>query len=489
MTLPRVAVLGLWHETNTYGPNPADLAAFEAFELVSGDDVRRHHAGDRSVISGFLAATELDPVPVHSAGAWPSGPASAETLIALVDRLTGALAAAARPAPFDGVLLNLHGAMVAAGAPDVEALIVRHIRTIVGDVPVAAVLDLHANPSPAFVAACTVVLAYDTYPHVDMWERGREAAALLAEAVNGRALTTTVAKTPLLTCPLSQSTDAEPMRGLLARAKARAEAAGIARISLTPGFAYSDVDRAGISVLVVADAHLAADARRVANDTLADIESHAADFDTRRPDATTAVREALAASAAPQAARPVVLADVADNIGGGSPGDGTALLAELIAQDAPDAVVVIADAEVARRAAELGVGRTISAEIGAKADDRHGTPVALTAEIITVTDGTYTTTGTWMTGQSFSMGTTAVLRSRGLRVVVTERATPPFHREHLTSVGIDPATVPIIVAKGAVAWRSAFPDAARAIEVATPGVCPVDLSTLPRTTTPIRVVA
>ncbi|WP_238008824.1 M81 family metallopeptidase [Dactylosporangium sp. AC04546] len=481
MTLPRVAVLGLWHETNTYGPNPADLAAFEAFELVTGDDVRRHHAGDRSVISGFLAAPGLDAVPVFSAGAWPSGPAPAETLATLLDRLTEALAAAA---PFDGVLLNLHGAMVAAATPDVEAVLLRRVRAIVGDVPVAAVLDLHANPSAAFVGACDIVLAYDTYPHVDMFERGHEAATLLAEAIGGRPLTTVLARVPLLTCPLAQSTDAEPMRGLIARARDRAAEAGLARVSLTPGFAYSDVDRAGIGVLVVAGADQADAARRVANEIAGDIEVHAEEFALRRPGVEAAVREALAADV-----RPVVLADVADNIGGGSPGDGTALLAALIAADAPDAVVVIADAEVARRAASLGTGASLVATVGAKADARHGTPVELEAEILAVTDGGYTTEGSWMTGQSFSMGTTAVLRQRGVRVVVTERATPPFHREHLTSVGIDPASVAVIVAKGAVAWRSAFPDVALAIEVATPGVCPVDVASLPRSTAPARVVA
>lgn len=489
MSRPRVAVLGLWHETNTYAPKPADMSAFKAFELVTGEDIRRHHDGDRSVVSGFLAATQLDPVPVFSAGAWPSGPAPAQTLAALLDQLTAAVAAAANEQPFDGVLLNLHGAMVAQGTPDVEAAAVERIRAVVGDIPLAAVLDLHANPSPRFVAACTVVLAYDTYPHVDMWERGYEAAQLLAQVINGRELSTVVAKTPLLTCPLAQSTETEPVRGLLARAKARAGAAGLARICLTLGFPFSDVDRAGVSVLVVTDTRQIDTARQVANETLADIEAHAADFTIDLPDAATAVRNALAAAAAPHAGRPIVLADVADNVGGGSPGDGTVLLAELIAQGARDAVVVIADAAVSRRAAQLGVGNTISAQVGAKADDRHGKPVPLTAEIITVTDGTYTTAGSWMTGQTFSMGTTAVLRSGGLRVVVTERPTPPFHREHLTSVGIDPATVPIIVAKGAVAWRSAFPDAVHAIEVATPGVCPVDVSTLPRTTTAIRVVA
>jgi microcystin degradation protein MlrC len=105
-----------------------------------------------------------------------------------------------------------------------------------------------------------------------------------------------------------------------------------------------------------------------------------------------------------------------------------------------------------------------------------------------ITDGRYRSEGSWMTGREFTMGTTAVLDVDGVAVVVMERATPPFHREQLTSVGIDPAEASVIVVKGAIAWRAAYGDvAAAAIEVDTPGVCPVDPTVLPRTTTPMRV--
>jgi microcystin degradation protein MlrC len=105
-----------------------------------------------------------------------------------------------------------------------------------------------------------------------------------------------------------------------------------------------------------------------------------------------------------------------------------------------------------------------------------------------VTDGRYRTAGSWQTGQHFAMGRTAVLAVGGVTLVVTERATPPFHPEQLTSVGIDPAAASILVAKGAVAWRAAYGDVAgEVIEVATPGVCPVDPLTLPRSTVPMEL--
>jgi microcystin degradation protein MlrC len=248
------------------------------------------------------------------------------------------------------------------------------------------------------------------------------------------------------------------------------------------GFAYSDVERAGISVLAVADDGVAAAARQVVEETVADIERRAAAFIVRRPSVDEAVAEAVASQA-----RPVVLADVADNIGGGTPGDGTALLAELLAQRVAGAVVSIVDPEVARRAAVLGPGGRIKTLVGGKTDRRHGEPVPVEGVVQRVTDGRYRAAGTWMTGRAFSMGTTALVDVDGLSLVVMERRLPPFHAEQLTSIGIDPAAASVIVAKGAVAWRSAWGDVARLIiEVDTPGVTPVDPWSLLRRTAPVR---
>ncbi|GAA1738074.1 M81 family metallopeptidase [Luedemannella helvata] len=474
----RVGVLGLWHETNTYASHQASLADFADFELLSGAAVLEANQGTGSVIGGFADATGYDLVPVFSAGAWPCGPADAETMSTLLEREHAALRAAG---PLDAVLVNLHGAMVADGHADAEVAVLDVVRDAAGPVPVAAVLDLHANPSPDLVAGTDVLISYDTYPHVDMRERGAEAAGLLGEILRGRQLRTAVGKLPLLVCPLAQATDAEPMRALQERATRRARAAGLARVCIPAGFAYSDVTRAGVSVLAIHDAGQEAAARDVIAETLDDITANAEAFMVARDDAATAVARALASPA-----RPIVLADIADNIGGGSPGDGTTLLAELLRQGARDAVVTIADPQVARLAADLGPGAEIEAHVGGKTDDRHGAPVRVRGRVRTVTDGRYRTSGTWMTGREFSMGTTAVLAVDGVSLVVTEKPTPPFHAEQLSSVGIDARRAKVIVAKGAIAWRAAYGDiAAEIIEVATPGVCPIDIGTLPREHTPM----
>ena len=475
----RVGIIGMWQETNTYSARRTSIKDFTAFELLHGEAVAEQHHGTGSVIGGMLETGGFEVVPVFSAGAWPAGPANGQTLRELLNQLERELMDAGR---LDGVLLNLHGAMVCEGIDDVELETVRVVREIVGDVPIAAVHDLHGNPSPSLVDNCEVVVGYDTYPHVDMYERGTEAAELILEMLEGRTLHTTIGKVPLLSCPLAQATAEPPMRDLQLKAEELASQAGMRRISLLPGFPYSDVERAGFSVLVVHDVERRAEAREVITALCTEVEAVREDFVVIRDDPATAVRKAVA-----DPHHPVVLVDVADNIGGGSPGDGTAILVELLAQQADGAVVLMADADLAREAARLGEGGEVAADVGAKTDDLHGSPVPVRGRVRTVTDGRYRSGGTYMTGREFCMGTTAVVEVEGVTLVAMENATPPFHNEQLTSVGIEPAKAKIIVVKGAVAWRAAYGDvAAEVIEVDTPGVCPIDPLILERTNEPMR---
>ena len=478
----RVGIVGMWQEVNTYSPRGTTLADFEAFELLEGAALLSHNRGTGSAIGGFLDGLgDIEAVGLISAGAWPAAPPDLETSHQLMDRLETAL----RHAPnLDGLLINLHGAMVTAGYSDMEAETLRRIRARYPHIPLMAVLDLHANFSAEACAYCDAVVGYRTYPHVDMADCGREAAALMLLALEGERFVTAYAKLGVLTSPLSQGTANEPMRGLIERAEARAAAAGVDRVSLLPGFPYSDVARCGFVVLAVATAATSEAALEVVTETVVDVEAHLAEFAIGRSGPADAVRQALARDA-----RPVVLADVADNVGGGSPGDGTALLAELVAQKARGAVVIIADAAAVAAARRAGSGNEVELDVGGKSDAMHGAPVRIAGEICALSDGTYRTEGSWMTGQSFSMGPTAAIETEdGIIVVLTSRAVPPFHIEQLTSIGIDPRRASIIVAKGAIAWRAAYePIMASAIEVDTPGCCPVDPLRLERRHAPSQV--
>lgn len=477
--MSRLGIVGMWHETNTYSTHVATLEDFEAFELLEGTAIIDHHAGTESVVGGFVAESSHDLVPIYTAGAWPSGPASGDTAHYLLGRLEALLADAG---DLDGVFVNLHGAMVTEHDSDFEATTVGTVRRHVGNVPIVCVLDFHANPSSRLVDLADVVIAYDTYPHVDMLERGCEAATLMDRLLSGEALRTRIGKYPLLVAPLAQGTDDAPMDGVFAAARRLAVEESIERVSIAGGFAYSDVERAGISVLATAGPDADDRCRRLFEGVFTYLDEIADDFTVTRPGPKEAVATAL------RSEQPVVLADVADNIGGGSAGDGTAILAELIAQQARNALVVIADAEIAQLAHRLGVGATIRGMLGGKTDDLHGSPVEISGEVVGLSDGRYVSGGSWTAGLEVSQGRTAWLSVDGVDVVVTQFPRPPFHVEQVTHIGIDPTRASIIVAKGAVAWKAAYGDvAATIIEVDAPGVCPVDLTRLPRSTTPVRV--
>lgn len=481
--MTRVGVVSFWHETNEYSARLAGLQQWADYELLTGEALLAAHAGTSSVVGGMLEALGERAVPVFAAGAWPSGCTPADDMAELLRQLDEALAAAG---PLDAVALNLHGATVAVGEPDVEARVAELLRSRVGEVPIAAVLDLHGNPSVELAAQVDAVIAYRTYPHVDMRECGLEAVALIDRMLGGERLATSIAKVPVLSCPLVQGTEHGVLGRLIGEGTARAAELGLARISVLAGFAYQDAERAGISVLVVAPVALRTEAEGLAGE-LADrvlTADDAGDFRLELPKADEAVTRARHSGR-----RPVVLADVADNIGAGSAGDGTVILREVLSSGATEALAVIADAEVVAQAWDAGEGAVIDVVLGGKTDALHGEPLPLRAEVVSLSDGVYVSEGSWAAGVRFEMGRTTVLGVAGNTVVVTERATPPFHREQVTSLGIDPARASIIVAKGALAWRAAYGDiAAVTIEVDAPGACPVDPGVLPRLTRPVTVL-
>ena len=209
----------MWHETNTYSSRPATIAEFEAYELLEGDSIIEHHEGTESVIGGLIDAAGFALAPSYTEGGWQCGPAPQQAAEDLLRRLDTSLA---ETGPLDGLLVNLHGAMVADGHPDMEADTLSVIRKHFPSSPVVAVLDLHANPSVDLVERSNVVISYDTYPHVDMFDRGREAVALLERLIGGEQLRTRIGKHPLLTVPLAQATDDEPLSGLVAFAATHA---------------------------------------------------------------------------------------------------------------------------------------------------------------------------------------------------------------------------------------------------------------------------
>lgn len=475
-TSRRIAVGGISHETHTFAPQPTTLQAFQQQGVYEGHSLVEQLRGTHGSIGGILAGLEeasYEPVPLLYATAMPAGLVTHDAYTTLRQTLLQRLAEAL---PVDGVLLALHGAMVADGALDCEGDLLAQVRALVGpDVPVLSTLDLHGNLSPQMMAAANALVAYRTNPHLDTTERGIECAHILRRVLEeGLPITGAMARPPLLLSALTTWTESAPLLPVLQRAEEWRQHPAVVSLSVLGGFAYADTPFTGMSVaaFTAGDRTLA---QTIAQELAAVAWEHREAAAYRGLSVDEAIRRALNAPRGP-----VVLADVGDNVGGGSPGDGTVLLEALLRAEARDAVVVLADPQAVAVAHQASTGASVELAVGGHADTWHGRPVALRATVERLTDGRYRVEQpghfTGMYGREVRMGRCAVLRSGGVRILLTERKTPPGDLAQLRSQGIEPTQQQVIVTKSAVAFRGAYaPIAAEMLEVDTPGLCASNL--------------
>ncbi len=349
----------------------------------------------------------------------------------------------------------------------------RRIRKVLGpELPIALTLDFHGNCTPEMGDHANIIIGYQTYPHIDQRLRGILAAELLVHTINKEiAPVTVVAKSPMLINLLGQATDREPMRSLLSRARQLERQEGMLSVSLMAGFGYADVPEAGVSVIAVADGDRGL--AQATADTLID-RLWAVREELNAPCLTPreAVHFALASDRTP-----VILVDLGDNIGGGSAGDGTVLLAELLKQHASGTVVVLYAPEAVSTATTLGVGKFFNGIVGGAVDSLHGQPMRIQGIVKSLHDGKWEEPEARHGGRRHNdQGPTAVVSIEGPNtVVLNSRRTPPFSLGQLTSLGIDVRQARMIVVKAAVAYKAAYaPIAGRIIEVDTPGATAIN---------------
>jgi len=468
----RILIAGLMHESNTFASVRADRRRFEEGSLAVGNDVIPIWKDAHHEFGGFIQGAGrfgYGLVPSVMAWATPSGPVDDSILDEVVDRIT----ADYRKSSPDGILLALHGAMVTAKYPSADTEVLRRIRETVGpDVPLVASLDFHANGDPRMAEYANALVGYQTYPHVDQRQRGLLAAELLARTVRGEIRPVTyIAKRPMIANILGQATDREPMRGLMAAAREAERRPGVLSVSVMGGFQYADVPCMGPSVIAVADgdSELARSTAEAIADRMWDVRR---DLFVPCASPEEAVRRAKAAVRGP-----VVLVDLGDNIGGGSAGDGTVLLAEMLRQGVNSGVIVLFAPDAVRDCQQAGTGSHLARPVGGAVDRLHGDPVEVAGTITGLFDGTWVETEARHGGRRHNdQGPTAVVRlDGGITLVLNSLQTPPFSLGQLTSIGIDPRAVQMIVVKAAVAYKAAYaPIAAEIIEVDTPGVTAVN---------------
>ncbi|WID96969.1 M81 family metallopeptidase [Bosea vestrisii] len=469
------------HESNTFSRCPADYAAFQDRGFALGEAAIAARGEANTSIAGFLdigRPAGWRVIHAISASAQPSGPVTRDAY----DRIAGVIveAAKAHAGSIDGVLLGLHGAMVTEFCEDGEGELLERLRTVLGtDVPIGITLDPHANVTRKMTDLADIVVSYKTYPHVDIRETGRLAAGIMQRTLAGeiRPVTLRVDR-PMLEEVNGGRTDIGPMVERIAKAKAYEKEPDVFAVSVNGGFGNADIAEVGPTVLVTCQGDH--ERHRAFADALAE------DMWQRRFEVITpflSVEDAVAEAASyTGSSGPLIIADYADNPGGGGYGDATELLRGMIAADLDDACFgPIVDPEAAAELRRGKPGTTISVRLGGKVDPEiGGGPLSLTGTLVSVSDGDYVGDGPMLGGLHASWGPCAVLRVGGIEILVTTLRAQMNDLQQFRAFGIDPAAKRVVGLKSMQHFRAAFePIAGKVIVCDSGALCTPDLSKLP----------
>lgn len=482
--MTRIAVGGFLHETNTFAPTKATYNDFVQArgwpEMSIGDKLLQNMRDINVGMAGFIAVAEAEGwevVPTIWCAASPSAHVTEDAYERIVKVIVDGIKAAG---DIDGVYLDLHGAMVAEHVDDGEGEIARRVRAVIGpDLPFVMSLDLHANVTPLMVEQTDALVAYRTYPHVDMAATGGAAAVHLRLLLaSGHKYAKAFRQLPFL-IPISwQCTSDQPCKGIYEQLAAL-ETGAVPTLSFAPGFPAADFPDCGATVF--AYGRTQADADKAADAITAVIAGHEDDFDGRIFSPDEGVRHAIKASAA--ADRPIVIADTQDNPGAGGDSDTTGMLRALVRNSATRAAIgMIVDPVSAEAAHAAGVGASLTIALGGKSGIPGDTPYENTFIVETLSDGQFIAPGPYFGGTRMNLGKSACLRIDDIRIVVGSRKVQMADQEMYRFVGIEPTEQAILVNKSSVHFRADFePIAEQIIICAAPGAMPADTSQLPWT--------
>ena len=248
----RIFTASLATETNTFSPVPTDRASFEtAFYAGPGEHPDTPTLCSAPIVVLRRRAREEGFTLVEGTATWaePGGLLQRKAYEDLRDEILGQLSAAL---PVDGVVLGLHGAMVAQGYDDCEGDLLERIRAIVGpNGLIACELDPHSHLTKKRVANADLLAAFLEFPHTDFLDRAEHVVDLALRTLRGeiRPVLSTFDCRMIDVFPTSR----EPMRGFVDRIRAMQGGDGVLSISLIHGFMAADVPDMGTQMLVVTD--------------------------------------------------------------------------------------------------------------------------------------------------------------------------------------------------------------------------------------------
>ena len=470
--MKRIAVARLFQETSSFSSRKTTLDDFRQFGLHFGDSVFREAGGLRDEMDGFVEearhSRDIELVPIMWAVGWTGGTLTAETFEYLKGNLLERIAAIPQ---IDGVLLALHGSMVAEGTDDTEGDLLAAIRQKYGNrIPLVATFDHHANMTQKIVDHVDALVAYRHCPHRDTMETGRRGARMIRSILEGE-FKPVIAfqKIPMITPADRFETDKEPLKRWFDRGREMENRPGVHAVSQFPVQPWLDVDEYGWSAVVITDNNFG-----LASELVTQLAEQAWDmrreFLVSNPTAAEAVQMALLGEG------PIVIADGSDATNGGGPGDSTVLLSEFVRQkvDKPTYTTVV-DPVAVEGAMQAGIGCEVTVDLGGKYD-RSEPPVRLTGRVIRASDGKFRILGGSHHAIAVDMGRTIILQVDKLSIVVSEKLNPGHDPLVYRHIGLEPKEAHIIVVKCVVGHMNAYASIMKkTIWIDTPGATPSNL--------------
>lgn len=456
--MKKILTLHFEHETNSFAPHPANEQAFRNSLFEVGEISYTTQKGLGTEFSAFLSKfadrDDVMLIPTVMLCAAPSAPVTEDVYDFVISEIDRAIEKHGTP---DGVIMHLHGAMVAENHLDAEGDLLEHIRERVGyEIPIVASLDLHANITAKMARLATALVVDEEYPHIDRFETGLAAAEILEGALfGGQKPVMAYRRVPYL-LPLFPTALA-PIRPLYDLAHEIEEMPNVLCVRFSHGFFPSDIEELGMAVTVVTDGD------KDLAETLAERLAKAIDEKTDQLKVNYISLEDALSNLDAEGEGPIVIADASDNPGAGGTNDTTHILRYMLENNVKGAAFAcIADEESVKKCEEAGVGATVELSLGGKSDPAYsGGPLEVTAYVKAITDGKYINKGKMSHLVKANTGKTAVVEIGGNKVLISSIRKQPYDLEVYRSNGIEPKDQKILVVKSAVHYRADYSTVAR----------------------------
>jgi microcystin degradation protein MlrC len=479
----RLLIAMMKHETNTFSPVPTPLARFgHGPGPLYGEAAIRAYRGTGSGLGAYLDLAEREGAEVVlpiAAGAPPSRPVEDAAFEHMADTICDAV----KKGGYDGMFLDLHGAMVTESFEDGEGELLRRIRAIDPETPIAVSLDMHANLYDAIVDNATVVTGYRTYPHIDTYDTAKRAGEILLKAMRGEARPVMAwGNAPMLPHVMRQGSDDHPNKELQARCAAMA-ADGALAASLFTGFPHADIGNAGLSAVVVTDGDKAL-AEKLRDELLHQAWGDREAFVYKIEPLDQSLARAKTLPPPSPGDGPVVLLDHYDNCASGGTMDTTIVLAAILREQLDNvAAFAIYDPAAVQQAIAAGVGAEVTLSVGGKmkmpAIRRDSPPLSVTGTVKTISSGRFRNKGPMGRGVQMDMGPSVVIDTGRVEIALISKHVEPNDLNCLYSLGIDPMQKRYVMLKSRVHWRAGLGAMARAVvDCAGVGVCTSDYGEL-----------